>query len=77
MTTNAPTDKTKYVLLRSVSNNSFGLKPPGFFTTYNKDQKDPTKLANGETAYEVIGYTETVKEAQLEIFGTTTATHDD
>lgn len=33
-----------------------------FFTSFNGD--DPTRLATGEVAYEVLGYANTVEEAQ-------------
>jgi hypothetical protein len=39
-----------------------------FFTDHVKG-KDQTKLADGSLAYRVIGYAETVEEAQTKLYG--------
>jgi len=38
-----------------------------FFTTNTAE--DPTRLNNGIVAYEVVGYADTVEEAQIELYG--------
>ena len=77
MFTDKPTDKSKYILLRSLDSTVFGVKPVGFFCLYDKEEKEPTKLVTGEVKYEIIGYTETMKEAQEKLYGRVTTTRDD
>jgi hypothetical protein len=76
MFTDQPTDKSKYILLRRIKETMFGTRQC-FFCIYSKEDKEPTKLASGEVAYEVIGYTETIKEAQIKLHGKVTTTCDD
>lgn len=58
----------KYVILE-------GIEKGNRFFSFNTD--DPTKLYDGTVAYEVIGYANTVKEAQIKLYGRSTAEHDD
>jgi hypothetical protein len=54
-----PVKEKNYIALRGIEHGN------RFFTCYNEnDQRDCTRLANGELAYEILGYAETVKEAQ-------------
>ena len=41
-----------------------------FFTTYTEGE-DPTKLADGTVAYEIIDFADTVSEAQIKLYGRT------
>jgi hypothetical protein len=75
MFTVQPTDKSKYILFRRIKETLFGVRQ-SFFCIYNKEDKEPTKLASGEEVYEIIGYTETVQEAQMKLHGRVTATCD-
>ena len=50
-----------FVLLRSENGSRF--------FTFNKEGVDPTVLYDGTPAYEVIGYAETVEEAQVKLYG--------
>jgi hypothetical protein len=54
-------NKPKYVLLR-------GIEWRNKFFCFNLSD-DPTKLYNGEIAYEVLGYADTVAEAQVKLYG--------
>jgi hypothetical protein len=68
MFTKEPTNKSKYVLLRSLKSYScYGNKPIGFFTTYNKEDPESSTMCNGEVTYEIIGYAETIPEAQTSL----------
>lgn len=59
----------KYILLRGIT---LGNK----FFSLNGDP-DPTKLYDGTVAYEIIGYADTVREAQIKLFGYSTTTAQD
>jgi hypothetical protein len=61
----APNDKRKFVLLRGVLEANYFDK---FFTTYFPEE-DPTKLQDGTTAYAIIGYADSVAEAQMILYG--------
>lgn len=77
MFTEKPTDKSKYILLRNTRAIIAGVGFSSFFTIYDKKDENPTKLATGEVAYEIIGYTETMAEAQKKLHGRVTTTRDD
>ena len=62
MKTSQPTDSTAYVLLEGLKHGN------RFFSPYIKGE-DPTKSANGETWYRILGYTNTIREAQIELYG--------
>jgi len=51
----------KFVLLQDIENGN------RFFTM--NSHRDPTKMADGSTAYRIIGYADTVKDAQLQLYG--------
>lgn len=53
--------KPKYVILKGIADYR------SFFCFNTSD--DPTKLHNGEVAYVVLGYAETVREAQIFLYG--------
>lgn len=53
--------KKKYVILK-------GIKEGNKFFTMNLPE--PTKLANGTIAYKIIGYANTIKEAQSLLYPT-------
>jgi hypothetical protein len=56
------TPKNNFVLLQSIKTND------RFFTSY-KEGDEPTKSAGGEIWYTVLGYAETVEEAQKKLYG--------
>jgi hypothetical protein len=62
----------EFILLRGVvdedSSHPIGNRGNIFFTT-NHPEEDQTKGCTGETWYEVIGYADTVKEAQAKLYG--------
>jgi hypothetical protein len=41
-----------------------GIKKKNCFFTSYRDGEDPTKLYNGTTAYKILGYADSIKEAQ-------------
>lgn len=41
-----------------------------FFSPYNP-KDDPTKSATGETWYKILGFADTVEEAQMKLYGRT------
>lgn len=51
------TDKSPFVILR-------GIKEGNRFFSCN-DGSDPTKLTDGTVAYTILGYADTVEEAQI------------
>ena len=58
-----PTKDTKFIILQ-------GLKEHNrFFTTYRKDHGDYTKLQDGSVAYRILGYAESVDDAQIQLYG--------
>ena len=62
-----PTNKSKWIILEGVIEENMFRR---FFTTYTPfDDKDPTKGNTGKTWYKIIGYTNTVAEAQIKLFG--------
>jgi hypothetical protein len=64
-------DNTKeYVVLR-------GLKHDNVFFTANTPGSDPTKSAEGEIWYEILGYADTIEEAQALIAGYNIAKYGD
>lgn len=61
----------KYILLKGVIPYEHGLEGNElcrFFTTYTEG-KDHTKLDNGTVAYRVLGYADTIEEAQCALYG--------
>jgi hypothetical protein len=62
-----PTPATQYVCLISAADCTCGCGIPGyrnrFFTSWKPDH-EPTTLMDGTVAYNVLGYAETVEEAQ-------------
>lgn len=62
--------QNKYVILR-------GLEHGNRFFTTNDPAQDQTKLADGTVAYEVIGYADTIREAQTKLYGYSTTDRDD
>lgn len=56
------TNLAAFVVLRSIST---GHK----FFTNNSPDSDPTKLKDGTLAYTILGYANTVKDAQIMLFG--------
>jgi len=67
-----PDNKPKYVLLQGITESNFGLR---FFT--GNSYPDPTKGKNEETWYKVIGYAETMAEAQTKLYGKSYTTRTD
>lgn len=64
-------DNTKeWVVLR-------GIQHDNVFITTNTPGNDPTKSEKGETWYEVLGYTDTIEEAQTLIAGYNIAKYGD
>jgi len=61
---------SKYILLRGLLNNNC------FFTSVEKEGDDPTTFNNGEVGYEIIGYADTVKEAQIKLYGYSSTNQD-
>lgn len=63
-----PTASTQYVCLIRNQDCDCGCNMPGyrnrFFTSWRIGDGDPTKLRNGETAYDVISYADSIPEAQ-------------
>ena len=47
------------------------LKYGNYFITSNcdKSEEEKCKLSNGKTAYKIIDYADTIKEAQIKIYG--------
>ena len=64
-------DSGKFVILRGTMEENFW---DTFFTT-STPGTDETKLANGARAYRVLGYADTIAEAQRFIFGYTFSRH--
>lgn len=60
----------KYILLR-------GLVEGNCFFSTNVAGDDPTRLHDGTLAYEVLGYADTVKEAQIALYGRSYTTSND
>lgn len=56
---------SKFVLLEGVTEKNEGCR---FFTIYD-GQSDPTKSEKGDTWYKIIGYSNTVEEAQIKLYG--------
>jgi len=63
----------KYVLLQGYTGDFIG----SCFFTMNVPGDDPTKLKDGTIAYSILGYAETVKEAQIKLYGRAYTTSDD
>lgn len=55
----------EFVLLKGVTSKNIGDR---FFSSFKKGD-EPTKSATGETWYEVLGYADTVEEAQMKLYG--------
>lgn len=53
--------KKKYVLLR-------GIEEGNTFCSMNTE-RDPTTSATGEKWYEIIGYADSIEEAQTKLYG--------
>ena len=58
-----PSNKTQFVLLVGLEERN------RFFSPWKVGDSDPTKLSNGAVAYHVLGYTETVEQAQIALYG--------
>lgn len=61
MTTNRPTPTTQYVALRGIEHGN------RFYTSWTPGKSTPediVKLADGTVAYEILGYAETIEQAQ-------------
>ena len=54
----------KFVLLKGLEQGN------RFFSSYSEDE-DPTKLLDGTVAYAIIGWANSVEEAQLHLYGRT------
>ncbi len=71
--TDKPPPGTEFVCLQSAQDCQCGCGIPGyrnrFFTTWKDDGHDYTKLADGTVAYEIIGYADTVENAQRILYG--------
>ena len=52
----------KYVLLEGIEERN------RFFSPHNPN-RDETKLDDGTVAYNILGYTNTIEEAQMELYG--------
>ncbi len=52
----------KYVILEGIEHGN------RFFSTYTEGE-DPTKSAEGETWYKILGYADSVGEAQIKLYG--------
>ena len=63
--------RKKYTIFRSIE------KGNRFFTLTNFLVEDQTKLFDGTVAYEILGYADTIKEAQIFLFGYATTLRDD
>ena len=62
--TNLPWDKKpKYIILQGV------LAGNKFFSSNSRTHGDPRYLSTGKLAYNIIGYAETIKEAQIKLYG--------
>ena len=61
-----PTKESKWIIFQGVIEENFGQR---FFTTYNPNDKDPTKGYTGEIWYAIVGYTNTIAEAEMKLFG--------
>lgn len=60
---NDPDPKTaKFILVR-------GIKEKNKFFTTNVPTEDQTKIYTGEVWYEILGYANSTKEAQMKLFG--------
>lgn len=55
----------KFVILRGVLEENFLDK---FFSSYTPGE-DPTKMTDGTVAYRVVGFADTVEEAQIALYG--------
>jgi hypothetical protein len=60
-----PDHDKELILLQGTIASNFGNR---FFTT-NVKGKDQTRLDTGEVAYTVLGYANTVAEAQMKLYG--------
>lgn len=54
--------QAKYIILRGIDAGN------RFFTT-NTPGRDQTRLASGEVAYEVLGFANSIREAQIFLYG--------
>lgn len=57
-----PTSETKFVILQGIAERN------RFFSTHCPEQ-DQTKLEDGTVAYRILGYAETVEQAQIFLYG--------
>lgn len=57
------TEKPKYVLLEGIELGNL------FFSDFVEGE-DPTLLANGEVGYTILGYANSIPEAQMKLYGT-------
>jgi hypothetical protein len=55
-------NRSKYVILE-------GIDAGNRFFTANTQGKDQTRLADGTVAYTVLGYANTIREAQIFLYG--------
>jgi len=55
----------KYVIMEGVLPENMGDR---FFTT-NSENSDPTVLTDGRIAYKILGYVNTVEQAQIFLYG--------
>lgn len=62
----------KYVLLQGIIAENYGQR---FFTM--TDNRDPEIMENGVRAYETIGHADTIKEAQIKLYGRSYTDRDD
>lgn len=70
--TTSPFEKPlgKYVILQSIEHGDR-------FFTLNHPEEDQTILLNGKLAYNILGYTDTIREAQIFLYGYSSTNRDD
>ena len=60
--TRHPTEGTKFILLQGIQCRN------KFFSTY-LPHEDQRKMANGEIAYDILGYATSIEDAQRALYG--------
>lgn len=63
-------NQSEYVILE-------GIEAGNRFFTTNTPGQDQTRLATGEVAYRVLGYANTIREAQIFLYGVSFTDRDD
>ena len=63
-------NESKYVILQSIDHGDR-------FFRLNYPEEDQTRLWNGKLAYHILGYANTVREAQIFLYGHSSTDRDD